>query len=255
MPTKKYNARRAVRGGKSKYSRRRGALSNQIARKDMLSAQGPRIYNPAPYLKRGPVNDAFFTKHRYVDTITLSTETVTGLMGPTHLFRLNSLYDPDLTGTGHQPSGFAEMTAMYNKYCVYGVSCSLSIGNSSDANTLLGYWVQSSSNTLQMVGMNATQIGESPGQSAIFTETQNQTSAWRTVDLGYMSIASIQGRTTQQIFAEDNFAANYTSNPVTVPLLQLSAGSVTLQANKSISVRVEFVFHTKWNQRKAITAQ
>lgn len=34
------------------------------------------------------------------------------------MFRLNSLYDPDYTGTGHQPLGFDQWASVYDKYYV-----------------------------------------------------------------------------------------------------------------------------------------
>lgn len=36
-----------------------------------------------------------------------------------HTFRPNSIYDPDYTGTGHQPRGHDEWSLMYTKYEVY----------------------------------------------------------------------------------------------------------------------------------------
>lgn len=36
-----------------------------------------------------------------------------------YVMRTNDLYDPNLTGTGHQPTGFDQYMAMYNKFVVY----------------------------------------------------------------------------------------------------------------------------------------
>lgn len=36
-------------------------------------------------------------------------------------FRLNSLFDPDYTGTGHQPMGYDQITPLYHQYCVLDV--------------------------------------------------------------------------------------------------------------------------------------
>ncbi|WP_445772155.1 hypothetical protein, partial [Rheinheimera sp.] len=35
-----------------------------------------------------------------------------------YLFRANSIYDPDFTGTGHQPYGHDQLEEIYNHYCV-----------------------------------------------------------------------------------------------------------------------------------------
>lgn len=35
-----------------------------------------------------------------------------------NIYRTNSIYDPDYTGTGHQPMGHDEWSTLYNKYCV-----------------------------------------------------------------------------------------------------------------------------------------
>lgn len=37
-------------------------------------------------------------------------------------FRANSIFDPDLTGAGHQPLGHDQWTLFYNHYCVLGSS-------------------------------------------------------------------------------------------------------------------------------------
>lgn len=38
----------------------------------------------------------------------------------THIFRANSMYDPDFSGLGHQPRGFDQLMAMYDHFTVVG---------------------------------------------------------------------------------------------------------------------------------------
>lgn len=54
-------------------------------------------------------------KQRYNEVVSV-TSTVGGL--GTYVYRANSCFDPNLTGTGHQPMGFDQMSALYNHYTV-----------------------------------------------------------------------------------------------------------------------------------------
>lgn len=49
------------------------------------------------------------------ESLTISTN-ASGL--GSHIFSANGLYDPDISGVGHQPMYFDQLTAIYNHYCV-----------------------------------------------------------------------------------------------------------------------------------------
>ena len=55
---------------------------------------------------------------KYCDTVTVPSVD-SGLSAP-YVFRLNSITDPDYTGTGHQPRGADQWAHIYKKYCVIG---------------------------------------------------------------------------------------------------------------------------------------
>jgi hypothetical protein len=61
---------------------------------------------------------------RYGDLITVTNSGTVGTI-TNYVFRLNSVYDPDLTGTGHQPYGFDELMSLYTSFTV--MSCSYTI--------------------------------------------------------------------------------------------------------------------------------
>lgn len=56
-------------------------------------------------------------KLRYVQIFTLNATSVAPAV---QVFRANSLYDPDQTGTGHQPANFDRWTNVYDHYTVIG---------------------------------------------------------------------------------------------------------------------------------------
>lgn len=51
-------------------------------------------------------------------------------------FRGNSLFDPDLTGTGHQPNSYDQMSVLYSKYVVH--ACSIKIRINGGSATFIG---------------------------------------------------------------------------------------------------------------------
>lgn len=59
-------------------------------------------------------------KLRYVARITLNAS---ASAIATHFFSCNSLFDPDRTGTGHQPMGYDEWATYYSHYTVIGSKC------------------------------------------------------------------------------------------------------------------------------------
>lgn len=67
---------------------------------------------------RGTFPATYYARHTYVERFTL-TQALNDLMID-RLFRCNSLYDPDYTGSGHQPLGFDEMAVIYDHYEVLG---------------------------------------------------------------------------------------------------------------------------------------
>lgn len=59
-----------------------------------------------------------YSKHVYCETITLSSGTESNVT--VHNFSANSLWDPNVTGVGHQPMGRDEVATLYQNYHVSG---------------------------------------------------------------------------------------------------------------------------------------
>lgn len=74
----------------------------------------------------------------------LYSETVTNWQNPGgtgffYKWNLNNTFDPNRTGTGHQPSGRDTMALIYSQYAVHKCAFQFTIRNS-DADALRGWW-------------------------------------------------------------------------------------------------------------------
>lgn len=64
-----------------------------------------------------PFSDKYRYKMRYCEEVAINGGVATFGF---NTFSMNSLFDPNTTGTGHQPMGFDQLAAIYNRYIVTG---------------------------------------------------------------------------------------------------------------------------------------
>lgn len=102
---KKYVNRRKV--PRRVRNRRRTKYSKRNSSR-MLKKVAPSWY---------PFGKSRTCKLKYSETITI--DPAMGVAG-TYTFSANGLYDPNISGTGHQPYGFDQLCALYNHYHVTG---------------------------------------------------------------------------------------------------------------------------------------
>lgn len=93
--------------GKSAAFKASKAMVVRVVPRPMVGA-GARAYS-------GPLPATLKTRLIYEDVITINPGA--GAAG-THVFSANGVYDPDITGVGHQPRGRDEIAALYNHYTV-----------------------------------------------------------------------------------------------------------------------------------------
>ena len=66
---------------------------------------GNALHVDRPLVQGGALPATLYTKHRYSEQVILYSDNLTNRTGTEIAFRLNSLFDPNFTGTGHQPLG------------------------------------------------------------------------------------------------------------------------------------------------------
>lgn len=187
------------------------------------------------------VPDRMITKLVYKDNINLAGS------GPLDYSvwngRLNSLYDIDYAQVnGHQPLGFDQWGAFYQKYRVYKAVVSVTFIN----NTTTG--VQCGVMPYNFVNGNISVIGDDDyEQPHVVTKTiagnagMNKCTLKKVVD-----IPRIMGRSHSQYKSEDNYAATWTASPQSICNLAVftrtinGAAAPTVQAIINITLFAEF---------------
>lgn len=205
----------------------------------------------------GPFPETFYTKHRYVTSIVL-TSVVGGVCSTSHDFRLNGLYDPDITLTGHQPYGFDQISTAYNRYCVYGVS--IQIQALSTTGTLsswsgtkaIVYRLGSSYDTYSMNLKTYEEILETPGGGGQVLAAPNS-GMLTNFDLGYHKIADLDGVAPSVVTTETDYSAQSSANPTVGPRIQICACNPDSSAEAELTrCIVTIVFHTQWKGRRGM---
>lgn len=102
--------------GKRRYSRKRPYRRKSRKATYKRRAKRMRLYKrPSRAILTGFPNSKL-VKLRYVEHFTL--DYVASI--PEYRFRANSIFDPNLTGTGHQPMGRDQWAELYSRYIVIG---------------------------------------------------------------------------------------------------------------------------------------
>jgi hypothetical protein len=132
------------KNGNRKKSRGRG--TNPVRGVGVTNENFMQGYNLlAPPISRSltPIGfpPVFRMQHRYVQS-----SSITAAVGSlaTQVYRTNSLFDPDLTGVGHQPYGFDQFKTYYATYLVTASTCSVE-ASIATASALVGLTVSTDS--------------------------------------------------------------------------------------------------------------
>ncbi len=196
-------------------------------------ARLPRAVNIVP--------DIVLTKLRLYESLTNFTASVS-YYG--NIFRLNSLYDPDYTGTGSQPSGFDEWSFFYTNYRVMSVKVTmetLAVSASSNfaPSLIFGFYPEVTTNT------------ETTMENALSKpRCVHSTSGWNAT-MGkkltkVFTPAQILGLTPEQYRTDTGTMAAVSTNPTNVAYLNAfcfnmgGTWSASASSNPTLMVTLEF---------------
>lgn len=182
--------------------------------------------------------------NRYICKMKYAATVQTGFTGQ-FLFNLNSVWDPDRTGTGHQAYGFDSMALIYNRYRVVSCGWRIQAPLLSSANPV----------TVACIASNDTSINwpdsgvmlENPRAKYI---TQNPGAATTSLS-GKVYLPKLAGRTKTQYMADDQYQSNVLGNPTESMLLYIQTFAAVngFQAS-AVPLQVVLEYTVEWFDSK-----
>lgn len=250
ITSKKYGKKRGYR----RYKRSSDtivsttAMGSKVAGSVLRKAKNPFNFRPDLVTtftnpkQLGFLPKSLFTQHRYCQELTLTSDGTTGYSGNENAFRLNSLYDPDLTGTGHQPLGYDQMGGLYKRYLVYKADISVKVLSITNNNCWLGMRLTAANASYTVGGLKLqSEVAEQPGCQVMDAMVGN------VINMRNIYMADIQGCPRSRVFDDAYFSANVGSNPSESPIFSIATGSNDGITGAGVKVLISFVFYTLWN--------
>lgn len=158
-----------------------------------------------------PIPSRYICKMKYADVLTTSVTT------GGYVMNLNSLFDPDRSGIGHQPYAYDNLSTLYNRYRVVSCSWRIAMPGTTGSNPIT--WSSIPSNDSSILWSNLGEVLENPRAKYI---TQNP-GAPVTYLRGKSYIPALMGRTRQQYMADDKYQADVLSSPSELALLYINS--------------------------------
>lgn len=155
-----------------------------------------------------PIAQRCIVKMKYSEVITTDA-----LFGH-YAMNLNSVWDPNRTGIGHQPYGFDTFASLYNRYRVIACGYRVQVGLGS---TTVPVSLTAIPGNEQIIAGSASEVRENPRSKYIIQNPGADSKVIR-----YKSyIPSLVGRTRAQYMADDRYQATTTTSPAELAVLNI----------------------------------
>lgn len=180
-----------------------------------------------------PLPARFITKMKYAEAVTVSASGIAG-----YKWNLNSLYDPNRSGAGHNPYGYDQLSALYNRYRV--ISCRYVVSCISDS-VNIAFAVLPANESLSLIG-TVSEARENPRCKYL---VQTPTSGGNLKVLkGNVYLPSLVGATKTAYMADDRYQAIVGNSPTELAVLNAYAQGLnddpTFNAQPTFNILLEY---------------
>lgn len=216
--------------GKPAKRQRRFRTPARVARRRRYRGKRPRI------VKMQAVPAKIMTKMHYCEKLTLASP-----IGSYSIYRYqSSIFDPNLTGVGHQPYYHDQWALLYGKYRVYGFKYRVQMTNM--GNNPVWVSIQQAPND-SVTGSSIEYEWEKPANRGRFLlGPHNSTSARRTVK-GFVNVRKLEGLSKGEFGGHEVYEANFGSSPSRVAKLQIEYEGDSVTSN--VFCVVDLLYYTE----------
>lgn len=164
-------------------------------------------------------------------------------------FKLNSLYDPDSSGVGHQPYGLDQWAAFYNKYRVFAVKMEVTAANSDPSAAVI---IALTASPTQQSLFYVSRFQELPRvKTLVLSSEVGGTSSKRLKYKAYLP--KIAGLTSAQYRADEDYEATFGADPADLIYGYFGVqalNSYSTSAATSCQVRIKITQYAEVYDRK-----
>lgn len=176
---------------------------------------------------------AIFTKLTYSEHVLVNSSTTTPGY---YVYRLNSTFDPNQTGTGGQPYMRDTYAALYSYYVVSGAKVKVQASTDGTYDILL---TQRQTPNLYTVGDIDLEIERGAIKRTITNDKPSYIST-------YYSVSKGLGISKRKLFSDDQYSSGVAANP-SIPLyVQFAAIASDRSTTIGIDLQVEITYYVKF---------
>jgi hypothetical protein len=205
--------------------------------------RGYGLIRPASYTNFENISRTFLDPHKYItlrysEVANFTLATVTGTQA---LFRLNSIFDPNAAVGGHQPYGYDQMAALYNRYRVLACRWKITFGTQASTYKIVILPINGALASAITTSLTFETACETP-RARLYT--QGGGGAPTVVANGHIKLNDLNGVTIPEYLADDRFEAQIGANPAEVMNLIIgiynpTTGTITIDYTVELIYKVD----------------
>lgn len=178
--------------------------------------------------------------HEQTFTLTSTTGSVS-----TYVFSANGLYDPNVTGTGHQPMGFDQMMLSYEHYCTLNARIKVDAYTTTSGIACVAVTRRSASTPITVV----EQIMEEGNIVSDLTLASGIYGSMRSLQMD-LDVAKFGG--TDNLLDNDDYRGDVTTNPVEQSYFHIQVWS-PLAGTVTVGFRVTIEYEAMFTEPRLLT--